>query len=148
MAGRIRRRRAAAAAGTYVSIALGFAGSVVAARLFSTEMLGLYALVIASTGFFQALLDLTIEEALIKYGFRYIAREDWGRLRRLFRQAFAFKIVGAVLGGVALLVLAACAKPVFGHVELRVPLAIGAAIPLLQAPEGIRRRAARTSRPL
>jgi O-antigen/teichoic acid export membrane protein len=137
MAGRIRRRRAAAAAGTYVSIALGFAGSVVAARLFSTEMLGLYALVIASTGFFQALLDLTIEEALIKYGFRYIAREDWGRLRRLFRQAFAFKIVGAVLGGVALLVLAACAKPVFGHVELRVPLAIGAAIPLLQAPEGI-----------
>src|SRR5659263_355309 len=33
--------------------------------------------------------------------------------------------------------LAAAAKPVFGHAELRLPLAIGAAIPLLQAPEGI-----------
>ena len=137
MAERLLRRRAAAAAGTYLSIALGFAGSVVAARLFSTEMLGLFALVMASTGFFQALLDLTIEEALIKYGFRYIAQENWGRLRRLFRRAFAFKVAGAVLGGVALLVLAACAKPVFGHAELQLPLAIGAAIPLLQAPEGI-----------
>jgi len=137
MAGRLLRRRAAAAAGIYLSIALGFAGSVVAARIFSTEMLGFFALVVASTGFFQALLDLTIEEALIKYGFRYIEREDWGRLRRLFRQAFAFKLVGAVLGGVALLVLAAFAKTVFGHAELRLPLAIGAAIPLLQAPEGI-----------
>jgi O-antigen/teichoic acid export membrane protein len=137
MAGRLLRRRAAAAAGSYVAIALGFAGTVVAARLFTTTELGLYTLVIAATGFFQALLDLTIEEALIKYGFRYIAREDWGRLRRLFRQTFAFKLAGAVLGGLALLLLAAAAEPVFGHAELRVPLAIGAAIPLLQAPEGI-----------
>ena len=137
MAGRLLRRRAAAAAGTYVAIALGFAGTVVAARLFTTKELGLYTLVIASTGFFQAFLDLTIEEALIKYGFRYVAREDWGRLRRLFRRTFAFKLAGAVLGGLALLALAAAAKPVFGHAELRLPLAIGAAIPLLQAPEGI-----------
>jgi O-antigen/teichoic acid export membrane protein len=69
-------------------------------------MLGLFALVMASTGFFQALLDLTIEEALIKYGFRYIAREDWGRFHRLFRRTFVFKVGGALLGGVALLVLA------------------------------------------
>ena len=137
MAGRLLRRRAAAAAGSYVAIALGFAGTVVAARLFTTKELGLYTLVIASTGFFQALLDLTIEEALIKYGFRYVHQEDWGRLRRLFRQTFAVKLVGAVLGGVALLALAAAAKPVFGHAELRLPLAIGAAIPLLQAPEGM-----------
>jgi O-antigen/teichoic acid export membrane protein len=137
MAGRLLRRRAAAAAGSYVAIALGFAGTVVAARLFTTKELGLYTLVIASTGFFQALLDLTIEEALIKYGFRYVQREDWGRLRRLFRQTFAVKLVGAVLGGLALLALAAAAKPVFGHAELRLPLAIGAAIPLLQAPEGM-----------
>jgi O-antigen/teichoic acid export membrane protein len=137
MAGRLLRRRAAAAAGSYVAIALGFAGTVVAARLFTTKELGLYTLVIASTGFFQALLDLTIEEALIKYGFRYVHREDWGRLRRLFRQTFAVKLVGALLGGAALLALAAAAKPVFGHAELRLPLAIGAAIPLLQAPEGM-----------
>jgi O-antigen/teichoic acid export membrane protein len=137
MAGRLLRRRAAAAAGTYASVVLGFTASVVAARVFSTEMLGFFALVMAATGFFQALLDLTIEEALIKYGFRYIAREDWGRLRRLFRQTFVFKLIGALLGGVGLLVLAAYAKPVFGHAELRLPLAIGAAIPLLQAPEGV-----------
>jgi O-antigen/teichoic acid export membrane protein len=137
MAGRLLRRRAAAAAGSYLAIALGFAGTVVAARLFTTKELGLYTLVIASTGFFQSLLDLTIEEALIKYGFRYVTSEDWGRLRRLFRQTFAFKLVGAVLGGLALLALASAARPVFGHAELRLPLAIGAAIPLLQAPEGI-----------
>ena len=137
MAGGLLRRRAAAAAGSYVAIALGFAGTVVAARLFTTKELGLYTLVIASTGFFQALLDLTIEEALIKYGFRYVHREDWGRLRRLFRQTFAVKLTGAVLGGIALLGLAAAARPVFGHGELRLPLVIGAAIPLLQAPEGM-----------
>jgi O-antigen/teichoic acid export membrane protein len=137
MAGQLLQRRAAAAAGTYVAIALGFAGSVVAARLFTTKELGLYALVIAATGFFQALLDLTIEEALIKYGFRYIAREDWGRLRRLFRRTFAFKLTGSFLGGIALLLLAVFAGSVFGHPELRLPLAIGAAIPVLQAPEGI-----------
>jgi O-antigen/teichoic acid export membrane protein len=137
MAGQLLQRRAAAAAGTYIAIALGFAGSVVAARLFTTKELGLYALVIAATGFFQALLDLTIEEALIKYGFRYVAREDWGRLRRLFRRTFAFKLTGSLLGGIALLVLAVFAGSVFGHPELRLPLAIGAAIPVLQAPEGI-----------
>jgi O-antigen/teichoic acid export membrane protein len=137
MARRLLRRRVAAAAGSYVAIALGFAGTVVAARLFTTDTLGLYTLVIASTGFFQTLLDLTIEEALIKYGFRYVAREDWGRLRRLFQQTFVFKLAGAVLAGLALLALAAAAKPVFGHAELRLPLAIGATIPLLQAPEGM-----------
>src|SRR3954454_9885245 len=99
-------RRAGAAAGTYAAIALGFLGTIVAARVFSTEVLGLYTLVIESVAFFQALLDLTIEEARIKFGFRYVTREDWGRLRRLFRRTFVFKAVGALLAGVALLVLA------------------------------------------
>src|SRR5690349_22752606 len=107
MAASLFRRRAGAAAGTYASIVFGFAGTMVAARLFSREELGLYAIVLASTGFLQALLDLTIEEVLVKYGFRYIAREDWGRLRRLFRRTLAVKLVGAVLGGLALLGLAA-----------------------------------------
>lgn len=131
------RRRIGAAAGTYSSVVLGFLGTVVAARIFDTKMLGLFTLVVAATAFFQTLLDLTIEEALIKYGFRYVAREDWGRLHRLFRQVFWLKFVGAVLAGVALLGLAAAAKPVFGHGELRLPLALGAALPLLQSPEGM-----------
>ncbi|HLY95080.1 MAG TPA: lipopolysaccharide biosynthesis protein [Gaiellaceae bacterium] len=137
MAGSLFRRRAGAAAGTYASIALGFLGTIVAARVFSTAVLGLYALAIASAGFFQALLDLTIEEALIKYGFRYVTREDWGRLRRLFRRTFAFKLTGALLAGLALLALAASAKTVFHHSELRLPLALAALLPLAQAPEGM-----------
>src|SRR5437868_9418776 len=102
MVGSVFRRRAGAAAGTYASIVLGFLGTIVAARAFTTEVLGLYTIVIASAGFFQALLDLTIEEALIKFGFRYITREDWGRFRRLFRRTFVFKALGATLAGGAI----------------------------------------------
>ena len=96
MAGSVFRRRVGAAVGMYAAIAFGFCGTIVAARVFSTEVLGLYALALSSAGFFQALLDLTIEEALIKYGFGYIAREDWGRLRRMFGRVFGFKLAGAL----------------------------------------------------
>ncbi|MBV8479321.1 MAG: lipopolysaccharide biosynthesis protein [Actinobacteria bacterium] len=136
MDGSVLRRRAGAAAGTYSSIVLGFLATLVAARVFSTAELGLYTLVIASAGFFQTLLDLTIEEALIKFGFRYIAREDWGRLRRLFRQTFGFKVLGATLAGGALAGLAFASGTVFGHGELRTPLLISAVLPLAQSPEG------------
>lgn len=137
MDGTVLRRRAGAAAGTYASIALGFLGTIVAARVFSTEVLGLFTLVIASAGFFQTLLDLTIEEALIKFGFRYITREDWGRLRRLFRRTFGFKAVGAILAGAALVGLGLGAGTVFHHDELRTPLLLSALLPLAQSPEGM-----------
>ena len=137
MAGSVFRRRVGAAAGMYLSIVLGFLGTIVAARVFSTEVLGEYALVLASAGFLQALLDLTIEEALIKFGFGYVARENWGRLRRMFRRVFAFKAVGAVLGGLALLLLAALSPRLFGTGDLRTPLAVAALLPLAQAPEGM-----------
>jgi PST family polysaccharide transporter len=137
MAAGLLRRRAGAAIGTYASIALGFGASIAAARLFNPHEFGLYALVLSSLALMQVLLDLTIEEALIKYGFRYVTAEDWGRLRRLFRQTFFFKIVGALLGGLALLALAALSNVLFGTTDLRVPLAIAATVPLLQAPEGM-----------
>lgn len=137
MDGTVLRRRAGAAAGTYASIALGFLGTIVAARVFSTEVLGLFTLVISSAGFFQTLLDLTIEEALIKFGFRYITREDWGRLRRLFRRTFGFKAVGAILAGAALVGLGLGAGTVFHHDELRTPLLLSALLPLAQSPEGM-----------
>ncbi len=121
MDGSVLRRRAGAAAGTYASIVLGFLGTLVAARVFSTELLGLYTLVIASAGFFQTLLDLTIEEALIKFGFRYIAREDWGRLRRLFRRTFGFKLLGATLAGGALVGIASLHWPTDGRVRPPTP---------------------------
>jgi len=137
MDGTVLRRRAGAAAGTYSSIVLGFLGTVVAAHVFSTEVLGLFTLVIASAGFFQTLLDLTIEEALIKFGFRYITREDWGRLRRLFRRTFVFKAAGAILAGGALVGLGLGAGTVFHHSELRTPLLLSALLPLAQSPEGM-----------
>jgi O-antigen/teichoic acid export membrane protein len=137
MEGSVLRRRAGAAVGTYASIALGFLATLVAARVFSTAVLGLYTLVISSAGFFQTLLDLTIEEALIKFGFRYIAREDWGRLRRLFRSTFLFKALGAGLAGGALVGLAFGAGSVFHHHELQTPLLLAALLPLAQAPEGM-----------
>jgi O-antigen/teichoic acid export membrane protein len=137
MDGTVLRRRAGAAAGTYASIALGFFGTVIAAHVFTTEVLGLFTLVIASAGFFQTLLDLTIEEALIKFGFRYITREDWGRLRRLFRRTFGFKAVGAILAGIALVGLGLGAGTVFHHHELRAPLLLSALLPLAQSPEGM-----------
>ena len=137
MADSVLRRRVGAAAGSYASIVLGFLGTIVAAHIFSTTGLGLYAIVIASTSFFQTFLDLTIEEALIKYGFRYIARDDWGRLRRLFRRTFVFKAAGAVLAGLALVVLALFSRQVFHHAGLEHALLVAALLPLVQSPEGI-----------
>ena len=137
MDGPVLRRRTGAAAGTYASIVLGFLATLVAARMFSTAGLGLYTIVISSAGFFQTLLDLTIEEALIKFGFRYISREDWGRLRRLFRRTFVFKALGATLAGGALVGLAFASGAVFNHSGLKTALLISALLPLAQSPEGV-----------
>src|ERR671935_709582 len=106
MRSRLFLRRTTAAAGIYSSAVLGFLATVVAAHRFSTTTFGLFALVLAATGFFQSLLDLTVEEALIKFGFRYTTRQDWGRLRRLFQSAVLFKLTGGVFAAAALLALA------------------------------------------
>jgi len=86
-------RRSLTAVGIYSSVVLGFLGTVVATQEFnSTRVFGDYATVIFATGFLQSLFDLTVEEALVKYGFRYATREDWGRFRRLFASALRFKL--------------------------------------------------------
>ena len=121
MRSRLFWRRSTAAAGIYASVVLGFFGTVIAAHAFSTRVLGLYALVIAATGFFQTLLDLTIEEALVKYGFRFQEREDWGRLRRLFGLALQVKLAGGLLAGACLLALAPAASDVWLAHELIEP---------------------------
>src|ERR671925_705263 len=137
MRSRLFWRRSAAAAGIYASAILGFLGTVIAAHVFSTRVLGLYALVLAATGFFQTLLDLTVEEALVKYGFRFQEREEWGQLRRLFARALQLKLAGGLLACGLLLALAPTADAVFGVDELRNPLLIAAALPLVQAPENV-----------
>lgn len=135
---RVLVRRSATAVGIYTSVALGFLATVVAAHeLHSKAVFGLYTIVISASGFFQVLLDLTVEEAVVKYGFRYIAREQWGRLRELYRSALAVKLVGAALGGIGVAILAPFAKSLFGSSSLMVPLLISAGIPLGQALEGL-----------
>src|SRR5919199_3584208 len=137
MRSRLFWRRAAAAAGTYASAALGFGATVVALHVFSTETFGRYALVLAATAFVQSLLDLTVEEALVKFGFRYTTREDWGRLRRLFASAIAFKLSGGVLATGLLLALAPAANTLLHKHGLTTPLLIGAFIPLAQCTENV-----------
>src|SRR4051794_39591810 len=135
---RVLVRRSATALGIYVSVALGFLATVVAARKFpSTEEFGLFSIVVAASGFFQILLDLTVEEAVVKYGFRYIAREDWGRLRDLYRSALRVKLVGAAVGTAALLAIAPFGDRLFGHAGLGTALFVVAWIPLGQAVEGL-----------
>src|SRR4029079_4634275 len=137
MRSRLYWRRSAAVAGTYASAALGFGATVVALHVFSTETFGLYALVLAATAFAQSLLDLTVEEALVKFGFRYTTREDWGRLRRLFESAIAFKLAGGVLATLLLLAIAPFANTLLNKDGLTTPLLIGAFIPLAQCTENV-----------
>jgi O-antigen/teichoic acid export membrane protein len=137
MHSRLFWRRSSTALGIYVSALLGLLATIVAARMLGVRDFGLFAIVIAATGFFQTLLDLTVEEAVTKYGFRYTTAGDWGRLHRLFRRALTFKASGAVLAGLALLALAPLAESLFGADGLAAPLALAALLPLAQAPEGL-----------
>ena len=137
MRSRLFWRRSAAAAGTYASAALGFGATVVALHVFSTETFGRYALVLAATAFVQSLLDLTVEEALVKFGFRYTERGDWGRLRRLFESAVAFKLGGGFLATALLLALAPVADSLLHQSGLTTPLMIGAFLPLAQCTENV-----------
>jgi O-antigen/teichoic acid export membrane protein len=130
-------RRSAAAAGIYSSAVLGFLGTVVALHIFSTHTFGLYALVLATTGFFQSFLDVTVEEALIKFGFRYTTREDWGRLRRLFKSAIAFKLAGGLLAAIVIAALAPLADTILHKSGLSTPLYVAALLPLVQCVENV-----------
>ncbi len=130
---RLLVRRSLTAVGIYASVILGFLATVVAGRRFpTTQEFGDYATVIYATSFFQSFFDLTVEEALVKYGFRFVTREEWGLLRGLFRNAFWFKIVGSALGGIALLVFA-----MFAPARMTSALVVASLIPLGQSLEGL-----------
>ena len=130
-------RRSATAAGIYLSVGLGFLGTLLAARQLGPQAFGLFSIVLVATGFFQTLLDLTAEEALVKYGFEYVAQERWGRLRRLFLGAFVVKAGGGLLAGLVLAALAPAADALFGGHDLLLPFLVAALLPLLQSPEGV-----------
>jgi O-antigen/teichoic acid export membrane protein len=137
MSSRVFRRRSATAAWIYVSVAFGILGTIVAARVLGLEEFGVYATALAAVGFFQTLLDLTVEESLTKYGFRYVAGGDWGRLRRLFRQALLLKIVGGALATLLLVAVAPFADEIFDESGVEQALLAAALLPLVQASENV-----------
>jgi O-antigen/teichoic acid export membrane protein len=125
-------RRSATAAGIYVSVALGFIATIVATRELHPSGFGDYATVLFAVGLLQGFFDVTVEEAVVKYGFRYVTREDWPRLSQLLRSATVLKLVGGALGAAGLLVFAAA-----GPSRLAAPLAVGSLIPLVQSLDGL-----------
>jgi O-antigen/teichoic acid export membrane protein len=130
-------RRSATAIGIYGATGLGIAGMVVAARELGRDEFAAFAIVTSASAFFQLLLDLTVEDALVKFGFRYSTAEDWPRLRRLFDVALRFKLAGGLFAGICLLILAPLSSHVWSTGGLTVPLLLVAALPLLQAPENV-----------
>ncbi len=137
MASRVFWRRSATAAWVYAAVVFGILGTVVAARVLGLEDFGIYVTALAAVGFFQVLLDLTVEEPLTKFGFRYIVNEEWGKLRRLFVRALQIKFAGGVLAALALALLAPVADTIFGADGLAVPILVGALMPLVQATENV-----------
>lgn len=132
---RLVRRRVATALGSYGSTAFGIVGTVVAARLLGSDGFGRLTLVVGTVALFQLLLDLTSEEALVKYGFRFAEREDWARFRRLLAAALTVKTLSALVAGALIVAFAPLAERVF-DAELTTPLLIASVLPLLYAFEG------------
>lgn len=137
MASRLFRRRSATAAWIYAAVAFGILGTVVAARVLGLEQFGVFATALAVVGFFQILLDLTVEESLTKYGFRYVEARDWGRLRRLFRQMLVLKVLGGALATLILLGLAPFADELFGAEGVGDALLAASFLPLVQSSENV-----------
>ena len=137
MSSRVLRRRSATAAWIYAAVACGILATVVAARVLGLEEFGVFATALAAVGFFQILLDLTVEESLTKYGFRYVAAQDWGRLRRLFRQMLLLKLVGGALATLILVAFAPFADEIFDADGLEQALLAAALLPLVQSSENV-----------
>ena len=131
----VLRRRLATALGSYGATALGIAGTIIAANVLGVDDFGQLALVFATVALFQLLLDLTSEEALVKYGFRYAVGADWGRLRRLFELALGLKSASAVVAGLIVCAIAPLSESLFGT-DLTVPLIVASPLPLLYSFEG------------
>jgi O-antigen/teichoic acid export membrane protein len=128
---RLLVRRSATAVGIYLSVVLGFIGTIVAGRELSVREFGEYSTVVFAVAFIGSFFDLTVEEALVKYGFHYVAREDWSRLRQLYRSALGFKVVGTTVGGIALLCFGLIANG-----RLGTALLVAAPLPFVQSLQG------------
>ena len=137
MRSRVLWRRSATALGVYGATALGFLATVVAARELTKLDFARFALVFATTTLVQNLVDLTIEEVVVKYGNRYAAREEWGRFHRLIRVGMVVKLVGGTVGTLGILVAAVLSPWIWSTGGIGWAMAIAALVPLIQQPEGM-----------
>jgi O-antigen/teichoic acid export membrane protein len=137
MRSRLLWRRSTTAAGLYASVVFGVLGTIVAANTLGLAEFGVFATALVAASFFQTLLDLTVEDSLTKFGFRFVTRQEWGKLRRLFRRALQLKFVGGALAGLALALMAPFADGVFDTEGLQAALFAVALLPLAQAPENV-----------
>jgi O-antigen/teichoic acid export membrane protein len=138
MESRLLWRRSATALGIYGSTALGILGSLVVLRVLGPTDAGRFAIVVGAAAFFQLLLELTSDEALVKYGFRYAAREDWGRFHRLVRLTFGFELAASLVAGALVALLAPFTGDIFnGGGGLTGAMLLAALLPPLQAIESM-----------
>jgi O-antigen/teichoic acid export membrane protein len=132
------RRRLATVVGIYASAALGIAGSLVVLRVLGPTGAGRFSIVLGVVQFVALLIELTSDEALVKFGFRYAARENWPRFHRVVRLTFAFELVTSLIAGAIIAAFAPFASSVFnGAAGLTVPLLLAALVPVLQSMESI-----------
>jgi O-antigen/teichoic acid export membrane protein len=131
-------RRVTAAAGVYASAALGILGTLIVFRVLGPTDAGRFSIVVGVVQFVSLLIELTSDEALVKFGFRYAAREDWGRFHRLVRVTFAFEFTTSFAAGVMIAAFAPFADSVFNDAPgLTVPLLLAAPVALLQSMESM-----------
>ena len=130
------RRRSTTALGMYTSTALGILGSIAALRFLGPDGAGRFSLAVGTAAFFQLLLELTSDEALIKFGFRYSERGDWGRFHRLVRLTFRLEFVASLAAAVLVAVVGVLSPTLF-HADLLQPMLIAAFLPPLQAIESM-----------
>ena len=97
---------------------------------------GRFSLAVGTAAFFQLLLELTSDEALIKFGFRYSERGDWGKFHRLVRLMFGFELFASFAAGVLVAVVGFVSPELF-HAHLLEPMLLAALLPPLQAIESM-----------
>ena len=111
----LTRRRVVAFAGVYGSVALGLAASLVVLRVLGPAGAGRFTIVIATADFLALLVWLTSDDALVKYGFRYAAKEEWGRFQRLIRVAFAAELAASLVATALIVAIVPFVDSIFAH---------------------------------